>query len=362
MQFDIKAIFYSLLLSVFLVSCVKSNCEVFINELNIIDPKKPANKEYIELKSSCGDEISLRGYKIIGFNCQSNTGTIDLVVTLWNSRVNKNGFFTIGGAEVPIADLKVPSDYIKFKSSFDDRKVQSITNFLANKDLRAIGLLYDKKKINTFSDFSLSKKQQNIKINDAIIDQLKNHLIDLVVYGENKACDKCKLFERINDEFALKKFILREFPTNKVKKDMSLNRCAVESTGFLPEKFKLGDPSPGKPNDCTGPHFLLEEYIPVNVMSAYVDDNDDFESTTCLNQPTCTTTISTIDSDNDMIEQEISAANETSTMDICTSLLLYPDGSNIALTVEQENSRKRHFGTTHDYSEELEWQTTKFFR
>lgn len=39
-------------------------CEIFINEINIIDPKKPEKKEHIELKSTCDTEIALRGYKL----------------------------------------------------------------------------------------------------------------------------------------------------------------------------------------------------------------------------------------------------------------------------------------------------------
>lgn len=191
---------------------------------------------------------------------------------------------------------------------------------------------------------------------------MKNYLIDLVVFAENKACDKCTIFEKIKDDFASKKYILREFPTNS-KKDISLNRCAVESSGFLPEKFKFGNPSPGNINDCSGPHFLLDDFIPVDVTSISTDDYDDSEGASCSNQRTCETSIhSFISEDNSLIEQAIHEANKTSTTDICTRLMLYPDGSNTALTLEQENNRKRHISDENDHSEELEWQTTKFFR
>lgn len=360
MNFYVKATFYTLLISVLLISFVQSKCKILINEVNINDPKKPGKQEFVELMSTCGPDISLRGYKLVGFNCQSTSGAIDMVITLWNYRINRNGFFTISGSEVQ-SDLKDPSDYIKFRSMFDDKKVNTISNFIVKKELRAFGLLHDEKQINAFSDFSLSKKVPSIKITDESIEQLKKYLIDLVVYGEKNVCDQCKLFEKMNHEFASKKYILRDFPMNSAKKDISLNRCAVESTGFLPEKFKIGNPTPGKSNDCTGPNFLLEDFIPVNVLSAYVDDYD--ESASCSNLPTCTPSIQPINSDeNIMIEQELKEANETSTRDRCTSLMLYPDGSNTALSVEQDNSRKRNIGTEHDYSEDLEWQTTKFFR
>lgn len=329
----------------FLVSFIQS--EIVINEVNIADPQNFAKIEFIELKSTDGDEIALRGYKIIGLNCQTSSGSIDLIVTLWNDRT-KNGLYTIGGTEITNADLKVPSDYIKFKNSFNDKVQQTIKSFFAKGDLRAIGLLHDKEKLNSFKDFTLSKKTPSLKINDEIVEQLKKYLIDLVVLYE-----KCKLFERINDEFTLKKYILREFPSNFGK---TLNRCAIETNGFLAEKFKLGDPTPGQPNDCKGARFLLEDFIPVNVLSAYADDCDNFEEASSSNQNTCSTSIQP------ELEQAIREANEYSTRDRCTSLLLYPDGSNTALTVEQENSRKRHFSVDKDYSEELEWRTAKHFK
>lgn len=71
----------------------------------------------------------------------------------------------------------------------------------------------------------------------------------------------------------------------------------------------------------------------------------------------------TITSDeNNIIEQGIRLANGTSTKDTCTNLMLYPDGTNKAINVEHENNRKRHIGVEGDYSEELEWKITKFFR
>lgn len=217
--------------------------------------------------------------------------------------------------------------------------------------------------MNPFKTFTLSKVQPNIKINGEILGELKKYLIDVVVYGENKACEKCNLFEDINEEFDSKKYILREFPTNFAKNDISLNRCTIQSSGFLPEIFKIGNPTPGKINDCNGPHFLLENVIPVNVAHNFADDFDDLEDTSCSKEATCSATIQPRDSgDNNAIEQAIRAANETSIHDTCTSLLLPPDGSNTALTVVQEISRKRHIGAESDQPEEPEWLTTKFFR
>lgn len=82
MQLFTKATLLFLFVNV-LISSVQCSSDVIINEIQIVDPKKPEKKEFIELKStSDSPDIALRGYKFIGFNCQSKTETIDLVVTL----------------------------------------------------------------------------------------------------------------------------------------------------------------------------------------------------------------------------------------------------------------------------------------
>lgn len=352
--------------SIFFIRGISS--AVFINELNIIDPKKPEKNEFIELKSTKAD-ISLRGYKVIGFNCKASSGTIEFVATLWNQRVNKNGLYTIGGSNVQEADLKVPNDYIKFRNIFLPSSASSLSNFLVNgnKDLNAIAILYDSEKLNPFEEITLTKKNTYIRIDDKITELLKKYTVDMVVYGQTKECDKCKLFEIIHQGFSNKKYTLREFPENANKQDISLNRCAFESTGFVPEKFKIGTPTPGRKNDCNGPHFILEDIIlnimpPVNAHSMY--DND-LQEEICTNVPECTSTIETTDYlrvSTQEIQNAIPSTSTASTSNVCTSLMLNPEGGNIAQHLEQENRRKRHIGVSADHSEEPEWETKKYFR
>lgn len=110
--------------------------------------------------------------------------------------------------------------------------------------------------------------------------------------------------------------------------------------------------------------------------SAYVNDYDNAEGASCSNEPTCTQsdqstrsaldrpTCSTPDQpiNAEDIEMEINTASKTSAADSCTNLMLHPEGSNTALILEHENSIKRHIGVENDYSDESEWETTKFFR
>lgn len=185
---------------------------------------------------------------------------------------------------------------VNYRSGFNPTQNQLLSNFLANTNIRAIGLIYDVG--NPFPEFTLTKKQPFIKITDQIIDQLKKHLIDLVIYAQKKECDKCDLFEIIHEEFGTQDYTLRGFVTKRDKSDISLNRCAIESAGFLPSKFKLGNPTPGKENDCGGPRFILKEHITdviasVNQNASYPDDFDDLEGAGCSNQ--CSSTIEVSD-------------------------------------------------------------------
>lgn len=203
-----------------------------------MDPRRPEKNKFVELKSTCSGKTPLRGYKLIVMNAQTKSGSIDLVATLWNERTDENGYFTIGGTEVSTANIKIPHNMVKFKSGFTGRS-SVISNFLPNKEIRAIGLLYDSNNLNTFKDIVLSKKQPLVEINGDILKQLKEYLIDMVVYTRDKTCDKSELIEIIHEGFVTKKYAFREFNGKKDanKIGISLNRCAAETTGFLPEKF-----------------------------------------------------------------------------------------------------------------------------
>lgn len=343
---------------------VKSDCKIVINELNIVDPKKPQQNEFIELKQLCESEneaTSLKGYKLIGFNFKSKTGTIDLVITLWNHRMNSNGFFTVGGPAVTKADVKIPNEMVKFRNGFS-KSIPLISNFLmnANNELHAIGLLYNK--MNSFKEIVLSKNQQFIPINERVAETLKKYLVDLVIFGEKVPCDRCELLEKIHSDFATKKYMLRELANNLNGDDISLNRCSIESVGFLPEKFKLGKPTPNSENDCSGPNFIFEDHL-TELQVNQIENIGDNMYDSCASQAECTTSIpisaySQISSQS--VQQSLDTLNVSSTSNMCTNLMLAPDSSSFA--IEHENKRKRSIGGDIDYSDNLEWTTTKYFR
>lgn len=108
--------------------------EIVINELNIIDPEKLERKEFIELKSTKEPDksLTLRGYKVIGLSAGEKETFIELVVTLWNEKVDESGFFTIGGDKVDNTNMKLPNPHIKFRQTQKAGGGLSIANFLKN--------------------------------------------------------------------------------------------------------------------------------------------------------------------------------------------------------------------------------------
>jgi len=76
--------------------------------------------------------------------------------------------------------------------------------------------------------------------------------VDMVVYGRRATSERCQIFEKLHQNFVNKAYVLREFDIPESLKDYSLNRCTIDTSPFLPEKFKIGQRTPGAENDCTG--------------------------------------------------------------------------------------------------------------
>lgn len=361
------------------LSTLYCDCGVVINEINLNNPKKLEPNEFIELKSTCAGDVALRSYKLIGFICTEKWGYLNLEVNLFNARM-RDGYYTIGGNSVDAANINASNTNVKFQDKFIPKVNFGVFSSFrkdSTKYLNAIGLLYGDKE--TFNEFRITKETNRIRIDEKMIDIMKKYLVDLVIYGSDVPCDKCDLFERIYPDFANRDYTLREIRSNSNKNDVSINRCAIENDGFVPERFKLGDPTPGQDNDCAGPRFILENLIlsaiPPVISNMYEDDYDDMNgacssSQSCQNyidavSQSCTSSINPINyfqTTSQGIEQAVQAANESSSRDACAPLNLCPGGGNLVQSLVQENNRKRVMGIETDYSEELEWESTKFFR
>lgn len=345
-------------------------CRVFINELNTGSPGVIQNRDFIELFVHCtrqNKKRSLQGYKLIGISAGSGSSdkmVVDLVINLWNSHWNKNMYFTVGTPNVENTDLNTDSTFVAYRNKFRG-KSSNKEQFMwtGNKHLHAVALIY--KESNSFPELTISAKNPYLIINNEIKDLIHNNLVDLVVYGRQAPYDNCALFTDLCNEYTMD-YVLREFDNTQDGVDRTLNRCTTNyMKAFVPNHFKLGLPTPGAANDCTGVNFMIESHFP-NISDPLqqnpfdmdnVDSNLDSlmreDSSQCTSSFDSSTYTSTSDAS---IEMAISTQSGS-----CSSINLGADDGNIAEMLDISNSRKRRLSDTFDYETELEWETTNIF-
>lgn len=350
------------------------------HEVNTGNPGKLLKKNFVELKIICDNDKdsvgkSLQGYKLIGLS--GGTGTtsnlnamsVDLVVNLWNSKVGKNGMFTIGAPDVPNTDMSADSDYVNYRNKFS-KNTQTLFSMFnkGNRHLHAIALLY--KASYSFPELVISEKTQYIPINSTIEELIRTNLVDMVVYGRKAPYDNCEIFTNLCNQYATKDYVLREFDCEKTEIDRTLNRCSLDKSTFVPEKFKLGSPTPGQENDCSGPNFLLETYLaeisdPLQ-SKAFDDENIDQineileknDTSQCYASTDASTYYSIPEQ---KIEDKINEETGISQDSGCSTLNLGSDDGNVADNLDRINRSKRRLSEDTNYEEEFEWETTSHF-
>lgn len=242
-------------------------CDIVINELNTGSPGILQNMDFIELFVICNTQItsgSLQGYKLIGISAGSGKHDgmiIDLVVSLWNTQYPKEMFFTIGTPGVQSTQLTTESKSVMYRNKFSgSARYNQMFTLNGNRHLHAIALLY--RESYSFPELTLSMKNPYMVIDRKIKGLIADNLVDMVVYGRKTPYDDCVLFTSLYNDYANKNYILREFDNNKDGTDRTLNRCADDiPNALIPERFKLGKPTPGATNDCAGTHFFLEQHL-----------------------------------------------------------------------------------------------------
>lgn len=169
----------------------------------------------------------------------------------------------IGGLDVGVADLKVDDPNIKFRRKFiKPKKGQlDLTNFLntGDKSLNAIVLVYNKDG-KPLQDFELTENKKFITLNENLLNIIQENLVDMVVYTRRGEFFRCNMYETIAPKLKGRQYALRELDLSTEGKDLTLSRCSVTSDAVCPEGFKISEQTPGEENDCTGPHFIMENY------------------------------------------------------------------------------------------------------
>lgn len=348
------------------------DCSLLINEINVATPETIKNRDFIELKMKCSTprkSDSLQGYKILGISAGNDVKknkqvmSINLIANLWNEKLIGE-YFTIGTNEVN-ANMNPKSPFLTFRNKFTGNS-QTLQSFL-NKDqahLHAIVVVY--KKGHSFPELVLSNRKPFIPIDDDILNVIKLNVIDLIVYARKSPFDNCELFVNICEDYANKRYILREFDNKN--KDRTLSRCSYDGIAFTPEKFKLSEPTPAGDNDCSGPNFILEEHLlaPSNSFLSKTFDFDNIDENNAIQEqndsPQCTASFDASAYDNiddQFIEARIEAENVLSSSSSCSALNLGANSGNIANEADFLISRKRQLNEAAE--DDSEWATTEFF-
>jgi len=118
-----------------------------------------------------------------------------------------------------------------------------------------------------------SRHQRNrgiIKVTPEMEAFIKDHMSDIIIYSRS-VFNNCQFFERIIGSFPNSgDYDLR--PGREWDHidhfDLSINRCpeyGEDKLPFLFTRFKLGRPSPGNQNDCSGVRYIIEDRLPALV-------------------------------------------------------------------------------------------------
>ncbi len=254
---------------------------MLINEVNMDTPRASDSDEFIEFKitaTSKNENCNGNNYKAIlvrGISTKE-AGQTDLFAILGGMEPNKNGYIIIGSpsklgilANVTLqgtweqSNIYYPAKFNTYSGEYA-RTQLSLFDVLPNGNKFPEGLILIKvdgepaQKI--YNSFQSLKYGYGRTFNKQMKELIKPYIVDLVVFSRRAKFNKCSLFEDFVEEYKGKQYVLTDYDSEEIG-DRTVNRCTELLDPFLPKSFKLGKPTPGKDNDCSGPHFILSEEI-----------------------------------------------------------------------------------------------------
>ncbi len=273
-------------------------CAALINELNSDNPGVNDQHEFIEIKFVCPppedspERLPFARYKLA---IMSGTTTKPAIVFLANFQnivgkdVPDNGkvFLVVGDPAVqPKADLLTTDSMVisakkvrlqqqrKTRTPSLERFLVSTSTIPDGNEMPHAVLLFDcrgQKEQGIISrKLKITAIRTSIPVDRELMDFLKQHLVDMVVYGRRAYTDRCTVFEELAmvlddrweiDRFLPAQYVLRDWDKTGYP-DRSLGRCCDTILPFQPRYFKLGYPTPGTDNDCsTAAQFYLEDIL-----------------------------------------------------------------------------------------------------
>lgn len=316
-----------MLCSILLLTCLLSwcnfatSCSLRINEVNADSINKPIPNygnavemnEYIELIAvNClqGEIPEMSSYVLLivkEFDKGTQLPTVVLSADLSNSQFSAlSPYFVIGSSYLsPPANLSFDNPsvmYLRKRVFLNNRNLQlsfvynnlDLTDVLENGNNVPIAIMLLRRDISTYDVNKLLIKMPSNSIRGdvyynsvALSDELQNiifhNIVDMCVYARKHFVTKCTFFQRVN-QFKwnmMQHKIASQFNTPN-NEELSINRCPVipEDVNllFMNTLFRLGKMTPFMANDCTGPHFTLDNEI--NILK---EDEQKEESKTSFN-------------------------------------------------------------------------------
>lgn len=125
----------------------------------------------------------------------------------------------------------------------------------------------------------------------------------------------------------------------------------------------IGIRTPNAENDCSGTNYILEDHL-IDITAPIASSHIYSSELTRDASAVCSSTIDTTEYfsvPEPLVLQSLEKISESTSTDACTVLQVYPDGGDTVATVDRGNSLKRRVSPDEDYSEDLEWETEKYF-
>ena len=259
-----------------------NKCIYLINEVNSDTPKKLDQAEFIEIKviptqtnEECHVDSSFKVIFLKGLS-KGKGAEIHFYASLNEKSFSTRGekFYLLGSA-----GGKGVLQGTKMDQTFDESNVYSRKKFQGKQqmtlfDVMSNGNVYPEAVLllrvlatgGAARDFhntlQLGRYKLSVKIDNDLKAKLKEYVLDGVVYARRSVYTSCSIYEEIIPKFRdmESSYVLTDYDYEE-SRDNSLNRCTELTDPFMPETFKLGLPTPGSENDCSGPRFILSEII-----------------------------------------------------------------------------------------------------
>lgn len=255
---------------VILILCVNnvlSDCRAVISELN---GERPAAMQtsgmFIEIEFVCSNPSDIphaNGYKLLIVNGnQGKAPDVEMYANMIDFVTDEKRFFVVGQDDInPEPNMLLSNGKIFYRSKNMPKNQKTLfgTSTAATIPRAVILLKVTGREASTLDSKLRQINSHVVKIDEELKNIIKSNLQDMIVYGRKNSINRCSIFEDIYEPLKdMAYYMIREINPDGTL-DSSLNRCSSSSKAFQCEHFKVGIPTPGKENDCSGSYMILEK-------------------------------------------------------------------------------------------------------